>query len=107
MTLDFHTLSINDRVRVQAVSLRAGRRNCNFNFANLVGWQRWFGTEVCVLADAVVLRFSLEGERAYMLCMQGVSCCSPLVKTVPASSNSWGWRMRQRNSYSRMPAAGE
>ncbi|MBO7416503.1 MAG: DUF2156 domain-containing protein [Bacteroidaceae bacterium] len=78
MTLDFHTLSINDRVRVQAVSLRAGRRNCNFNFANLVGWQRWFGTEVCVLADAVVLRFSLEGERAYMLCMQGVPTCELL-----------------------------
>lgn len=78
MTLDFHSLSINDRERVQAVSLRAGRRNCNFNFANLVGWQARFGTEVCVLADAVVLRFSLDGERAYMLCKQGVPTCELL-----------------------------
>ena len=78
MKLEFHTLSVADRERVQTVSLSAGRRNCNFNFANLVGWQAWFGTEVCVLADAVVLRFSMEGERAYMLCMQGTPGCDLL-----------------------------
>ncbi|MBR6370222.1 MAG: DUF2156 domain-containing protein [Bacteroidaceae bacterium] len=78
MKLEFHNLSINDRERVQAVSLHSGRRNCNFNFSNLVGWQAWFGTEVCVLTDAVVLRFSLNGERAYMLCMEGVPTCDLL-----------------------------
>ncbi|MCR5445872.1 MAG: hypothetical protein K6E96_09405, partial [Bacteroidales bacterium] len=65
--LNFHTLTIADREAYQDVSLRSGRRNCNFTFANLIGWQFWFHTEVCILADAVVLRFTLDGERAYML----------------------------------------
>ena len=78
MRLDFHKLTIADREAVQAVSLQSGRRNCNFTFANLLGWQKWFGTEVCVLKDAVVLRFDMDGERAYMLCMQGVPSCELL-----------------------------
>ena len=76
--LKFHTLTIADREAYQAVSLRSGRRNCNFTFANLVGWQFWFRTEVCILPDAVVLRFTLDGERAYMLCMAGTPCCNLL-----------------------------
>ena len=76
--LNFHTLTIADREAYQSVSLRSGRRNCNFTFANLVGWQFWFHTEVCVLPDAVVLRFTLDGERAYMLCMAGTPPCSLL-----------------------------
>ena len=78
MRLDFHKLTIADREAVQAVSLQSGRRNCNFTFANLLGWQKWFGTEVCVMKDAVVLRFDMDGERAYMLCMQGVPSCELL-----------------------------
>ena len=37
--LDFHTLTMADQAAVQAVTLKAGRRNCNFSFANLAGWQ--------------------------------------------------------------------
>ena len=73
--LNFHTLTIADREAYQAVSLRSGRRNCNFTFANLVGWQFWFRTEVCILPDAVVLRFTFDGERAYMLCCAGTPPC--------------------------------
>ena len=69
--LTFHPLTISDREAVQAVTLKAGRRNCNYDLANLVGWQFWFRTEVCVLPDAVVLRFTFEGERAYMVCTAG------------------------------------
>ncbi|MBQ1611761.1 MAG: hypothetical protein II087_07675, partial [Muribaculaceae bacterium] len=68
MKLIFHTLTISDREAVQAVSLHAGRRNCNYNFANLLGWQFWFQTEVCVLEDAVVLRYSFKGKHEYMVC---------------------------------------
>ena len=68
MTLSFHQLTLSDREAVQAVTLNAGRRNCNYTFANLVGWQFWYYTEVCVLDDAVVLRYTHEGERAYMVC---------------------------------------
>ena len=78
MILDFHTLTLADREAYQAVSLRSGRRNCNFTFANLVGWQFWFRTEVCILSEAVVLRFTFDGERAYMLCMAGTPCCDLL-----------------------------
>ena len=76
--LNFHTLTIADREAYQAVSLGSGRRNCNFTFANLVGWQFWFRTEVCLLPDVAVLRFTLDGERAYMLCMAGTPPCELL-----------------------------
>ena len=69
--LTFHPLTISDRKAVQSVSLKAGRRNCNYTFANLVGWQFWFHTEVYVCKEAVVLRFTFEGKRAYMVCMAG------------------------------------
>lgn len=66
--ISFHPLTVDDRQSIQDVTLYAGRRNCNYTFANLVGWQFWFNTEVCVLKDAVVLRFNINGERAYMVC---------------------------------------
>lgn len=69
--ISFHPLTLDDRQAVQEVTLYAGRRNCNYTFANLVGWQFWFNTEVCVLKDAVVLRFNTKGERAYMVCTGG------------------------------------
>ena len=67
-SLTFHPLTPDDRKRVQAVTLGSGRRNCNFNFTNLIGWQFWFNTEVCICHEVVVFRFNLEGRRAYMLC---------------------------------------
>ena len=78
LELDFHTLTLADRAAVQAVTLTSGRRNCNYTFANLVGWQFWYRTEVCVLPGVVVLRFSLDGERAYMLCMRDTPSCELL-----------------------------
>ena len=68
MTLAFHPLTLIDREALQAVTLPSGRRNCNYNFANLVGWKFLFGTEVCVLEKAVVLRYTFDGQRAYMVC---------------------------------------
>ena len=68
MTLVFHPLTLIDREVMQAVTLPFGRRNCNYNFANIVGWKFLFGTEVCVLEDAVVLRYTFDGQRAYMVC---------------------------------------
>ena len=68
MTMTFHPLTLSDREAMQAVTLPSVRRNCNYTFANLVGWQFWYYTEVCVLANAVVLRYSFDGQRAYMVC---------------------------------------
>jgi hypothetical protein len=66
--MTFHPLTLFDREAMQAVTLPSGRRNCNYTFANLVGWQFWYYTEVCVLEKAVVLRYTFEGQRAYMVC---------------------------------------
>jgi len=66
--MTFHPLSLLDREAMQAVTLPSGRRNCNYTFANLVGWKFLFGTEVCVLENAVVLRYTFDGQRAYMVC---------------------------------------
>ena len=66
--MTFHPLTLSDREAMQAVTLPSGRRNCNYNFANLVGWKFLFGTEVCVLENAVVLRYTFDGQRAYMVC---------------------------------------
>ena len=68
MTMTFHPLTMFDREAVQAVTLHSGRRNCNYTFANLVGWQFWYNTEVCVLENAVVLRYTFDGQWAYMVC---------------------------------------
>ena len=68
MTLAFHPLTLIDREAMQAVTLPSGRRNCNYNFANLVGWKFLFGTEVCVLEKVEVLRYTFDGQRAYMVC---------------------------------------
>jgi len=66
--MTFHPLSLCDREAMQAVTLPSGRRNCNYTFANLVGWQFWYDTEVCVLENTVLLRYTFEGQRAYMVC---------------------------------------
>ena len=66
--MTFHQLALSDREAMQAVTLPSGRRNCNYNFANLAGWQFWYSTEVCVHENAVVLRYTFDGQRAYMVC---------------------------------------
>ena len=66
--MTFHQLTPSDSEAMQAVTLSSGRRNCNYTFANLVGWQFWYYTEVCVLENAVVLRYTFDGQRAYMVC---------------------------------------
>ena len=66
--MTFHPFKLSDRKAMQAVTLPSGRRNCNYTFANLVGWQFWYYTEVCVLENTVVLRYTFDGQRAYMVC---------------------------------------
>ena len=70
--MTFHPLTLSDREAMQAVTLPSGRRNCNYTFANLVGWKFWFSTEVCVMDSAVVLRYTFDGQRAYMVCTSEV-----------------------------------
>lgn len=66
--LNFHKLTLADRDSLQAISLASGRRNCNYTFANLICWQFWFNTEVCLCENTAILRFNIEERRAYMVC---------------------------------------
>ena len=84
--MTFYPLTLSDRPAMQAVMLHAGRRNCNYTFANLVGWQFWYYTEVCVLDNAVVLRYTFDGQRAYMVCT-AEELSSEVIEALLADSN--------------------
>ena len=86
MTLEFHPLTLADRENYQSVSLKAGRRNCNYTFANLVGWQFWFNTELCMHDGSAVLRFTVDGRRAYMICSDCLN--APLLEDLMADAGA-------------------
>ena len=68
-TLAFKPLTIDLKNSIQAVTLNAGRRNCNFTFANLIGWQFLFDTEVCLMPGIVIFRYMFSHRQpAYFIC---------------------------------------
>ncbi|MBQ6238038.1 MAG: DUF2156 domain-containing protein [Bacteroidales bacterium] len=67
-TLAFKPLTTNLKNSIQAVTLNAGRRNCNFTFANLIGWQFLFDTEVCLMPGIVIFRYMFSHRQpAYFI----------------------------------------
>ena len=86
MQLSFHPVTISDREAMQAAVFQAGRRNSNYTFANILGWQFRYKTEVCLLRDAMVLRFILRGKRAYMVCTAEDDVPEELVRALLADS---------------------
>ena len=67
-TLQFHPLTLNDKQDVQTITLHSGLRNCNFNFANLIGWCFLFDTTVCLLDGAVIFRYLFDHRQpAYFI----------------------------------------
>lgn len=65
--MEFRKITADDRCEVQSVTFRSGLRNCNFTFANLVGWQPEFGTHYCLFDDALVLRYHFGDTTAYLV----------------------------------------
>ena len=65
--MNFKEITANNRAELQAVTFRSGLRNCNFTFANLVGWQPEFRTCYCIHGDALVLRYCFDGRIAYFV----------------------------------------
>lgn len=63
----FKEITADVRAELQAVTFRTGLRNCNFTFANLVGWQPEFDTRYCILNGALVLRYCFDGQMAYLI----------------------------------------
>ncbi len=67
-TLQFHPLTLNDKQDVQTITLHSGLRNCNFTFANLIGWSFLFDTTVCLLDGAVIFRYLFDHRQpAYFI----------------------------------------
>lgn len=67
-TLAFKPLTIDLKNSIQAVTLNAGRRNCNFTFANLIGWQFLFDTEVCLMPGIVIFQYMFSHRQpAYFI----------------------------------------
>ena len=65
--MDFKEITADARTEIQAVTFRTGLRNCNFTFANLVGWQPEFGTHFCIIDGTLVLRYCFNGHNAYLV----------------------------------------
>ena len=66
--LQFHPLTLNDKQDVQTITLHSGLRNCNFNFANLIGWSFLFDTTLCLLDDTVIFRYLFDHRQpAYLI----------------------------------------
>ena len=63
----FKDITADLREELQRVTFRSGLRNCNFTFANLVGWQPEFSTKYCIVDDDLVLRYCFDGRVAYFV----------------------------------------
>ncbi|MBP5189724.1 MAG: DUF2156 domain-containing protein [Bacteroidales bacterium] len=61
--LHFRPLTIDDKNGIQRITLNSGLQNCNYNFANLIGWRILFDTEVCLLPDTVIIRYNFNHRR--------------------------------------------
>lgn len=66
-TMEFKTLTADAMTEVQSVTFRSGLRNCNYTFANLVGWQPEFDTHYCICEGTVVLRYRFGEQTAYLV----------------------------------------
>ena len=67
-SLKFHPLTIEQKESIQAITLHSGRRNCNFNFTNLIGWQFLFDTTVCLLPDIAIFKYNFDHRQpAYFI----------------------------------------
>lgn len=64
--IQFHDLDYSDRELVQSYSLGAECRNCDYNFVNLMSWRFLYGTQVAEHRGMLLLRFSFDGQLAYL-----------------------------------------
>lgn len=64
--LDFHSLDIGDRQRVEHYTLRGEGQSCDLSFANMFGWSHLYGTELAEMDGCLIVRFRADGRLAYM-----------------------------------------
>ncbi|MBR5735684.1 MAG: GNAT family N-acetyltransferase [Bacteroidales bacterium] len=63
----FRTLTARDRALVQSYTLNGERRGCDISFANLIGWQFLFNTQVAEIDGYLVFRLHFFGSLAYVM----------------------------------------
>lgn len=57
----------NDHDIIVPLLYLAQRQNCNYSFANLCSWQRFFSSQYEIVDDTLIVRFNLHGHHAYLL----------------------------------------
>ncbi|MBO4656966.1 MAG: GNAT family N-acetyltransferase [Bacteroidales bacterium] len=63
----FRTLTAQDRALVQSYTFGSDRRGCDISFANLIGWQFLFNTQIAEVEGYLVLRLHFFGDLAYLM----------------------------------------
>ena len=63
----FRTLTAQDRALVQSYTFGSDRRGCDISFANLIGWQFLFNTQIAEVEGYLVLRLHFFGDLAYVM----------------------------------------
>jgi predicted acetyltransferase len=76
--LNFRTLTIDDKSLIQSFTLNGDRRNCDLSFANLIGWQFLYGTEIALFDGFLIFRFYADRHLAYMMPLGKGDLCSVL-----------------------------
>lgn len=64
--IEFRDIDYSHRDLVLKYTLGSECRNCDFNFMNLVSWSFFYGTQIAVHRDMLVVRFRFDGRTAYL-----------------------------------------
>ena len=87
--IHFRPLTTEDRALVQSYTLKEERRGCDVSFANLIGWQFLFNTQVAEVEGCLVLRLHFFGNLAYVMPIPS-PCDVNVIKALMDDSASLG-----------------
>lgn len=61
----FRTLTAQDRALVQSYTLDSDRRGCDISFANLIGWQFLFNTQIAEVEGYLIHGCGADVDRRF------------------------------------------
>ena len=62
--LEFRPITLADRARIEAYTMRRGLYNCDLSFANIYCWRKFYQTAWCEVEGFLVIRFRIDGGSA-------------------------------------------
>ena len=62
--LEFRPITLADRARIEAYTMRRGLYNCDLSFANIYCWRNFYHTAWCEVEGFLVIRFRIDGGSA-------------------------------------------